>query len=633
MLTDFIHRNKRLVQGMLAVFLLPFAFFGVDSYFRSGSGASELATVGKYTITQREFNRALQDRQEVILRLTSGQADKALLEGPELRASVLDNLIQQRLVLDRAVRSGMAVGDQQLQAMIRELPAFQQDGKFSLELYEQFIRRQGKTPLIFEAELRQDMILQHMNDAFSGSTFVPRGVSERTLRLLEQQREASTARIEPETFIAQVKLGPDQAKEYYGANAEEFRVPEQARVAYVALAAESLIAEIQIDPEEVRTAYEARRGEFEAKEERQAAHILIAVDSIARSEVKNAARARAQELYEQIKKNPGRFAELAKKYSQDPGSAEKDGDLGWFSRGTMVKAFDDAVFKMTPGEISPPVETDFGFHVIKLAGTRGGKARSFEEMRGALELDLKKTRVARKYAEVAEHFNNVVFEQFDTLKPAAELAQSPIRESGWITRDSAEDPRLNNPKLRQAIFSDEVLKNKRNTEAVEVAPGVLVAARVIGHKPSIIRPFDEVKAEIEKKLIRRQAAQLAVQEGRELLEQVKQGKDVKVQWGAPQLVTRSDVKGLAEPVALQVFRAPTATLPAYAGVEIPDGGFALIRVSRVVEAEKIEPEKNKALTESLRELQGQEEMRAFIESLKSKTPVKVGKDALAKKEP
>jgi peptidyl-prolyl cis-trans isomerase D len=629
---DFIHRNKRLVQGLLFLFLLPFAFFGVDSYFRSGSGASDLATVGKYTITQFEFNRALRERQDAILRLTGGRVDSALLDNRELRASVLDGLIRQRLLLDRAVRTGMAVSDLQLQAIIQEQPAFQQDGKFSFEQYEQYLRSQGRTPVIFESELRQDIMLQHMGDAFSGSVLVPRTASERLARLLEQQREVSIAAIEPEKFIGQVKLAADQGRKYYDANAEEFRVPEQARAAYVALSAESLMSEIQVDPEEVRKAYEARRSEFEAKEEREAAHILIAVDSTATGEAKKAARAKAQDIYAQIKKNPGRFAELAKKHSQDPGSADKGGDLGWFSRGNMVKAFDDAVFKMAPGEISPPVETDFGFHVIKLAGTRGGKGRSFEEVRGVIEADLKKNRVGRKYAEVAENFNNIVFEQFDSLKPAAELAKSAIRESGWITRDNADDIRLNHPKLRQAIFSNDVLKNKRNTEAVEIAPGVLVAARVIDHKPSTIRPFEEVKAAIEKKLIRQQAAQLAIQEGRELLEQVKQGKDVKVAWGAPQLVSRGDVKGLSEPVALQVFRTGIANLPAYAGVESVNGGFTLIRVSRVVQAEKIEPEKSKALAQGLRELQGQEEMRAFIESLKSKTEVRVSRAALEKQE-
>jgi len=629
---EFVRGNKRLIQGILFLIFLPFAFFGVDSYFRSSGGAEELATVGRYRISQYEFNRALSDRQETLMRLTEGRADRALLDSAALRLAVLDGLIRQRLLLDRAVRSGMVVSDQQLQSVISGLPAFQQDGTFSFQLYDQYLRRDGKAPVVFETELRQDIMLQHMDDAFSGSVMVPRAVSERMVRLLEQQREVSVARIEPEKFTGQVKLAADAAKRHYETHQEEFRIPEKVRVAYVTLSAESLLPQIQVDPEDVRRAYESRRSEFEIKEERQAAHILIAVDAAAGAEAKKKARATAQEIYEQLKKDPDRLAELAKQHSQDPGSAQKGGDLGYFSRGLMVKAFDDAVFKMKPGEIGPPVETEYGFHVIRLTGVRGAKGRSFEEVRGELEAELKKSRVGRKFGEVAENFNNIVFEQFETLKPAADLAKSPIRESTWITRQGAEDARLNHPKLREAVFSDEVLKNKRNTEAIEVAPGVLVAARVIQHKPSVIQPFEELSAAITKKLTLQQASQLAVQEGGERLEQLKQGKDAKLTWGAPMLVTRGDVKGLSDAVAQRVFRTSVGKLPAYAGVESPEGGFTLIRVSRVVESEALAPEKTKALADGLRELQGQEEMRAFIESLKQQAEVKVSKAALEKKE-
>ncbi|MDH5535159.1 MAG: SurA N-terminal domain-containing protein, partial [Betaproteobacteria bacterium] len=620
------------IQGILFLIFLPFLFFGVDSYFRSGSGTDEFATVGRYRISQYEFNRALSDRQETIMRLTGGRAAQALLDSAELRMSVLDELIRQRLLLDRAVRSGMAVSDQQLQSVISGLPAFQQDGKFSFRLYDQYLKRQGKAPVVFETELRQDIMLQHMDDAFSGSVLVPRVVSERMVRLLEQQREVSVARIEPDKFTGQVKLADGAAKTYYDTHQEEFRIPEKVRVAYVTLSAESLLPQIEIDPEDVRKVYESRRSDFEVKEERQAAHILIAVDKTAGAETKTQARAKAQEIYEQVKKNPDRFAELAQQHSRDPGSAQKGGDLGYFSRGLMVKAFDDAVFKMKPGEIGPPVETEYGFHIIRLTAVRGAKGRSFEEVRGELEAELKKSRVGRKFGEVAENFNNIVFEQFETLKPAADLAKSPIRESAWIARESAQDALLNHLKLREAVFSEDVLKNKRNTEAIEVAPGILVAARVIEHKPSVIQPFEDVSAAITKKLTLQQASQLAVQEGNERLEQLRQGKDAKLTWGAPMLVSRGDAKGLPDAAAQRVFRMSVANLPAYGGVESPEGAFTLIRVSRVVEIDQLPPEKNKALADGLREIQGQEEMRAFVESLRQRADVKVSRAALEKKE-
>ena len=278
-----------------------------------------------------------------------------------------------------------------------------------------------------------------------------------------------------------------------------------------------------------------------------------------------------------MKKNPSSFAELAKKHSQDPGSAANGGDLGSFSRGSMVKAFDDAVFSMKVGDISPPVESEYGYHIIRVTGVTPGQTKSLEQARPDIEKELKKQRAGRRFAEVAESFNNIVFEQSDSLKPAAELLKETPQKSGWITRAGAEDARLNNPKLLQAVFSEDVLVNKRNTEAIEVAPGTLMSARVIEHKPSALQPFEQVKAAIEKKLVQQRANQLAAQDGREQLEALRQGKSVALSWSAPQLVSRTDPQGLTEPILRQVFKAQVAKLPSYGGIEAPGGGYMLLK--------------------------------------------------------
>lgn len=628
---DFIQNNRKLIQGILFLMFLPFIFFGVDSYFSSGGGPNDIATIGKQRITQQEFNQVLAERQNAIRNAAGGRVDPALLDSPELRFSVLDSLVRHRLLLDRALKSGMTVGDAQLQNLVASIQAFQVDGKFSYDQYQRILQSQGMAPVTFEGRLRRDLIVQNLDDAFTESSFVPRSVAERMLHMLEQRREASTATLSPEKFAGQVKLEADAAQKYYDGHQDEFRIPEQARVAYVALSMQTLMADVKLDPAEVRKAYESRRASYEAKEERQASHILIAVDAKAAAGEKKKALAQAQDIYKQLQQKPDRFAELAKKYSQDPGSAEKGGDLGYFARGAMVPAFDDAVFKLKTGEISAPVETEYGYHIIRVTGARGGKVRSFDEVRGEIEAELRKQRVGRLYAGAAENFNNIVFEQFESLQPAAELAKTSVMQSDWLSRQGAKDPQLNNPQLLQAIFSEDVLKNKRNTNAIEVAPGVLVSARLLEHKPSTVRPFAEVKADIEKILTRRQASQLAMQEGRAQLEALKQGKDVKLTWGAAREVGRGD-RTFPEPAIRQIFKAPTAKLPAYTGVESPDGGFTLIRVSRVTEADKIEVEKSKALADGLREIQSQEEMLAFVGSLKQKVDVKVSSGAVAKRE-
>lgn len=628
---NFIGNNKRLIQIILGLVLLPFLFFGMDSYFRAGDVVQGMATVGDYRVSQQEFNQALRERQDAIQRMLDGRADAALLDNPEMRLAVIENLIRQKLLLNSALRSGLAVSDQQLQTVIAEQQAFQDQGKFSFERYNQYLRTQGMTPAIFEARLRQDMLLQYVDDAYSDSVFVPRTVAERLLRISEQQREVSQTLILPERFLPYVKLDADAAKKYYDSRQDEFRIPEQVRVEYVTLSADAMAAQLQVDPAEIKKAYEAQRAQHEVKETRQASHILITVDAGAGDAAKQKARAKADEIYAQLKQNPGKFAELAKAHSQDPGSAANGGDLGFFGRGTMVKPFDAAVFQMKPGEISAPVESQYGFHIIRLAEIRTGQTKSLDEVRGKIEAALRKELAGRKFAELAENFNNVVFEQSESLNAAAQLAKTTVQQSGWITREHAADARLNNPRLLQSVFSEDVLKNKRNTEAVEVAPGVLAAARVIEHKAASMRPFADVSAEIARKLTLRQAAQLAIQDGRDRLEKLKQGKDAQVTWSAPQLVSRNEAKGLAEPVMRQVFKTDTSKLPAYSGVENPDGGFILLKVVRVVETEKVTPEKQKAVADALRQMIGQEEMSAYVASLRKKTDVKLSKDVLEKK--
>lgn len=628
---DFIQRHKRAIQVLLFLFLIPpFVFFGVDRMDRPG-GTETVASIGDFRITQQEFARALRERQEAIQRLTGGRASPELLDSAELRNDVLEALIRRQLLLSRAYRNGMTVSDQQLDAVIAETPAFQVDGKFSEQAAMQFLKSQGMKISAFRGNLRNDLILQQVDDAFGETSFVPRTVIDMLARISEQQRELSVHTITPERFVSQVKIDGDAAKRYYDSNPNEFRIPEQVRVEYVMLTMDALMAGVPVDEAHVRKYYEENRAQFETRQERQASHILIAVDAAASAEDKQKARTRAEELAQQLKQKPERFAEIAKAQSQDPGSAANGGDLGYFGRGTMPKPFEDAVFAMKPGEVSSPVETQYGFHIIRLAGVKGGERRSFEDTRSQIETELKRQQAGRKFAELAEQFNNVVFEQSESLQPAAELAKSPVRQSGWITREHAADQVLNQPRVRQAVFADDVITNKRNSQVVEATPGVLVAARLIEHKPAELQPLADVAAAIEKKLTQQRASQLAAQEGRQRLDKLRQGAEAEVKWGEPQLVGRAEAKGFNEAVLRQAFRADVTKVPAYSGTDTPNG-YTLIRISRVVEPEKVDPERRKQVAEAIRQLRGQEAMLAYVESLKRKDPVRISRELVEKKQ-
>jgi peptidyl-prolyl cis-trans isomerase D len=629
---EFVHKHRQKIQIILLVLIVPpFALFGVDVYFRDAGPGGAVAKVGDYSISQEEFLRALRERQQAVQRASEGRIDPAMLDNPELRQDVLDALVRRRLLVAQAQKAGVTVGDQQLRAAINEVPVFRDaSGKFSYTQYQAFLKSEGMTPAMFEARLRQDMLIRQVADGYGGSGFVPKAVAGQLQGLLNQQREVSHATLQPEAYLGQVKLAADAARKYYDANIAEFRVPEQARVEYVVLSVEGLMARIPVSADEVRKYYETNRAQFGVEESRDASHILISVEGDAGKEK---ARARAEEISRELQKKPAAFAEAAKRHSADPGSAAQGGSLGRITRGAMkdVPEFEKALFALKPGQISQPVESKLGYHIIRVDAVHGGEVKPFEEVREDIERELRRVQASRRFAEIADNFNNVVYEQSDSLKPAAEVAGSAPRQSGWISRESAPPP-LNSPKLLAAVFSSEALKEKRNTEAVEAAPGTLVAARVIESKPAATQPFEEVRAALEKRLALREASRLAVAEGRRLLEELRQGKPARVDWSKPALVSRESTKDLPEPVARQAFRADVSKLPAYAGVETGQGAYALVRVSRVEAAEKLQPERAKAMEDQVGAMVAQETLTAYVASLRQKAGVKINKELLEKKQ-
>lgn len=628
---DFVAKNKKLIQVILFLVFLPFAFFGIDAYFRGGGVGQAVARVGDYSISQEEFGRALRERQDALRRMAQGRVDPALLESREVRYATLESMIQRRLLLEGALRAGVTLSSERLQEMIAKQQLFQDEtGKFSLTRYQQYVRSEGLTPVGFETRLRHDILLGHFTDGYSDTTFVPRSVVERLARTFGQQRELSRYVLAPENFLGQVKLEADAAKQYYDANPGEFRIPERMRIEYLALSVDALQQRVRPDPAEVRKYYDANRRQFEVQESRQAAHIFVSADAAAGPEARQKAQARAAVLYKELQKAPGKFAELAKTRSEDPGSAANGGDLGYIDRGSMkdVPEFEAALYKLKPGETSAPVETSLGFHIIRLTAVRPGQYKSFEEVRARIEQELRKQLAAKRFAELADSFSNTAYEQSDSLKPAAELIGVMPQVSDWMTRSRAAEPLLNNARLLSTVFSDEVLKNKRNTEAIEVAPGTLVAARVAEYKPETTQPFEDVRAALEKRLALRAAGQLAVAEGRRLLGELNQGKGVQIAWSKPQLAARAEFKDIPEPVVRMGFRLDVSKLPAYAAVENPQVPYTLVRVSRVQEVTDLPAEKTEEVASALRRLLAQEAMAAYLASVKERIGVKINTEAL-----
>ncbi len=616
---DFVHERKRLVQVVLALIVLPFALWGVDSYQKSGNVAS-LAKVNGEKIGQQEFDYAMEQQRKRIREMAGSNFDPAIFDKPEVKHSVLDGLVTQRLLFGEARSVGLVVSDELMVQMIASVEAFQKDGKFDKQKYEAALSAQGMTPATFEHRVRQDLMTRQLMDAFSQNGYASEATAENLIRLNEQQRVVSVAKLELEAFKNQAKVDDAAIKEYYEKNPQEFHVPERVKVEYVTLSIDTLMAQVTATDEEIKAHYDEHLNEFGMQEQRQAAHILIALSKQASDAEKQAAKNKAEQVLQQVRQSPGKFAALAKQYSQDPGSATNGGDLGMFGRGAMVKPFEETVFLLKVGEISGLVQSDFGFHIIKLVAIKPSSTQALSEVKGLIAQRIKLQRASDKFAELAEKFSNAVYEQSDSLKPAAELANTAVHGGVWLSKgQSATEPW--NEKALQAVFSEDVLKNKRNTTAIEVAPNTLLAARVTEYQAATVRPLSEVAEDIRNNLQRQQVLQAAAQQGKTSLGQLQGGEKVQVTWKAAQSITRAQHADLNQALAQLLFRADVGKLPVYVGVEDAQQGYVIARIDAVKEVAVIEAGKLNRYAQQIRQITGEELLKAYLADTKKRADI------------
>ncbi len=622
---DFVETNKRIVQIVLFLIIITFGFFGIDSYRKYGSGDVP-ATVNGEKISQQEFTNAIRQQQERLREQAGANYDPSLFDKPAIKRMILDGLINQHLLSQQAKAAGLLLGDQQLAQMIAGIEAFRKDGKFDKQQYEEVLRSQNMTPAIFESRLQDELATRNLMDAYLRNGYGSAVAADNLMHMNEQQRTVSIAQISPDAFLKRVSVDDAAVKDYYDRNQSEFKVPERAKVEYLVLSASALQSQVSVSDAEIRKYYDEHLAEFSTPELRKAAHILIAVAHNASDAEKQAARVKAEQVLKEVKAEPSKFAELAKKYSQDPGSASNGGDLGMFGRGMMVKPFDDAVYKMLVGEVSDLVQTDFGYHIIKLLAVKGGKAQSFAEVKSTIAQKLKTQKANDKYAELAEKFSDTVYEQSDSLKPAADLIKMPVQTVAWLSKGQIGVAPWTD-KAIQAVFSDEVIKNKRNTAAIEIAPNTLISARVVEYKPESTSPLAEVTSTIRQKLQSQKAQDLAVEEGKASLDKLQQGAGVVMEWKKPLTITRNQHPGLENDFVRQIFRSGSVKFPVYIGMQSEQGGYLLARIDSVKNVEKIDDQKRAVYQQQLRKLTGEELLQAYVEDAKSHASIKVAQSA------
>jgi len=583
---DFVRDNTRLMLGLLVLLIIPsFVFFGIEGYKGfDGPENRKVASVAGQKITQAEWD-AGHRRQVDNLRRQMPNVDAAVLEGPQARYESLEQIVRQRVLLTVAQEEHLAVSDARLQREILGNPQLatvrRPDGSVDLDAYRALLSAQGYTPESFESAVRQDLLLRQVLGRVGDSTLASSSAADAALRVVFQERRVRMQVFKASDFLKGVSPTDEQVQAYYQQNPSEFQTVEQADIEYVVLDAARLRESLAVSADEVRKFYQDNLATYTRPEERRASHILLKVDKGAGAEEKAKARARAQALLDEVRKAPKRFAELARARSEDAGSAAAGGDLDFFTRGAMVKGFEDAVFAMKRGDISALVETEFGFHIIQLNDVRGGQQQPFEAVRAEIEGKLRQDQVQRRYAEAAEQFSNLVYEQSDSLKGAAERFALPVLKATVERKPApgAQGP-LASAKLLSAVFSDDALRDKRNTDALESGPNQLVSARVVEHRPAVLKPLEAVRDIVLEKVRTEQALAKAREAGRARLEAVKaQASEMdKLQ---PVTVSRAEPRGLPRELMDAILRAEARTLPAFTGVDLGGNGYAVVRIDAV----------------------------------------------------
>ncbi|MEI7446165.1 MAG: SurA N-terminal domain-containing protein [Burkholderiales bacterium] len=618
---DSVRKHQRLLQFVLLILILPaFMFFGISGYEGMLSGDRGIAKVGDAEIFQNEFDAAQRQQIEQMRQMLGDSIDAKLFDTPEARSRILEQLIAQKTIATRAAESRVIVTDQRVQQTILGIEGLKKpDGSFDRARYESLVTARGQTTAGFEAMVRADLQLQALPDAVQASAFTPKSVRERLVSLQEEKRELRELRFPALDFAAKVQPTDEQLTAYYEANAKAFETAESAKVEFVVLSRDAIAAQIAVSPDDLKTYYEQNKSRYGTAEERRASHILVKAGSDA--------KAKAEKLLAAVKADPSKFEAIAKASSDDPGSAAQGGDLGFFERGMMVKPFADAAFEMKEGEIRGPVESEFGMHIIRLTAVKAATIKPFEAVRAELEREVRLQQAGTKFAEAAQQFTDTVYEQSDSLKPAADKFKLEVRTGELLGRgpapDAPKDSPLSNARLVSALFGDDVLRNKRNTEAVEIGPGRLAAARIAEYRAPQRRPFAEVKDDVRKRVIADESAKLAKAAGEARLAELKAGKGGDAGFGPARTVSRGAPGGLAPQALDAAYRLAPEPAPALVGVDLGGGaGYVIVQLLKVVPPSAQElSAKLAAYDMQLERAAAQQDVVDYLEALKGRTKI------------
>ena len=616
-------------QGWIAwaiVFLIsvPFALWGIQEYLGVGSEPA-IASVDGQDITEQELdNRFRQFRQDLRERLGDAYRPE-MFDDEQLRKEVLEDMIDNSVVLQASLDMGLRAGDLLVREMILQQESFQRDGVFDREAYERAVRLQGETTSGFEERIRRYLVSNQLSIAVSNSSFVTDHELQEAIRLVLQKREIAYFVVPMAEFVSEEPVSEDEMMTYYEANRAQFKSPEQVKLDYIKLDSQNIGAQLEEPTEEELAAYYENQKAGKSKaERRRVSHILIAVEDMDKDDE---ALAKINEIQAKIKAGES-FEELAKTESQDPGSAVEGGDLGYFEKGIMDPAFERAAFALeSDGEVSQPIRSDFGYHLIKLTGIEGVTLKPLEEVRDEMMQELRRSKAENIFFEYAERLSDRAFESPDSLEPAAEALGIKVQSTGWLTRNSQQEL-FAYVKVRNAAFSEDVLGQGNNSELIELDNEEAVVIRIREHQEASTLPFEDVKLRIEDRLRIERAEKLATDQASKQLERLRSGESLEQVAGKYQLERPDAIQRNGSPVprALsdQVFKQPKPEgLNRFAAVRLDNGDQAVFELITIKDGstegmDKQQLERERA---NLQRLKGRDYFERLVADLRSRANV------------
>jgi peptidyl-prolyl cis-trans isomerase D len=585
---DFVRKHTRIMQLMLFILIFPaFALVGIDGYSRFNEQGATVATVDGQKITQPQWDEAHKSEVER-LRQSRPDLDPKLLDSPEAKYATLERLVRERVMAAASTKLNLITSDQRLARDLQENPSIaalrKPDGTLDVERYKQLVGAQGLSPEGFEARVRDDLSMRQVLTGVNATGLNSSAIVDQSLGTYFERREVQIQRFATAEFAAKITPSDDQLEQFYKNNPQLFQAPESANIEFLLLDLEAAIKGITLKPEDVKTYYEQNSARLSGQEERRASHILLNALKSAPAAERNAAKAKADALLVEVRKAPESFADVAKKNSQDPGSAANGGDLDFFNREAMVKPFSDAAFAMKKGDISEVVESDFGYHIIRLTDIKAPKQKTFEEIKPEIEQALMKQQAQKKFAELAEGFTNAVYEQAESLKPAADRLGLQVKTVNSLSRtpSSGAAGAWNNPRFLNAIFSADSIEKKRNTEAIETGTNQMISGRIVQHTPARTQAFADVKDRVRERVVAQMGAEAAKKEGLAKLESYK-ASPASASLGETIALSRELSQRIPPALIEAALRADPAKLPAVVGVDLGAQGYAVARVNKVLE--------------------------------------------------